>query len=169
MQEVFRETDKLGCGANSVFFNAPKMIGALSALAKVLKKGHSSSSGESRWTAVASTTHQRSSYQHISHTSDSHSSSLQQHWKNWTRFWEGVRSTKCLWDSTQMRSKQATQMASEWDMRSAQRYDGKRRGKSDLLRELHGQRTGWKRKTLGPQQQHHKKKCTQEENGTSTR
>ena len=31
LQEVFTKTDKLDCGANCVFFGAPKMLGALRA------------------------------------------------------------------------------------------------------------------------------------------
>ena len=56
LQEVFRETDKLDCGANRVFFNAPKMLGALRAPAIVLKndvaKTAKAVGGESRWIEV---------------------------------------------------------------------------------------------------------------------
>ena len=38
LRAVFRETDKLDCGANCFYFNTPKMLAALRAPAIVLKK-----------------------------------------------------------------------------------------------------------------------------------
>ena len=56
LRKVFRETDKRDCGANYVFSNAPKMMGALRALAVVLKKDvaqiATAVGGESRWMGI---------------------------------------------------------------------------------------------------------------------
>ena len=48
LQEVFRDTDKLGCGANYVFFFVPKMLGALRAPATTAN----AVSGESKWVDI---------------------------------------------------------------------------------------------------------------------
>ena len=78
---------------NYVLFNAPQIMGALRAPAIVLKKDAATPvkavGGESRWIAVEEVVinnTQRSSYPHIFHTSDFHSSRSQKYWKSWTRF-----------------------------------------------------------------------------------
>ena len=49
LQEFYHKTGKLDCGANDVFFNAPKMLGALRARAFFLKPKHGKINERNRW------------------------------------------------------------------------------------------------------------------------
>ena len=72
---------------------------------KDVAKKQKTAGGEPRRMPIEVTTNstQRSSYQHIFHTSDFHSNCAQRPWSK-TRFGERFRSTKCTWDSTRMQS-----------------------------------------------------------------
>ena len=148
---------KPDCRANDVFFNAPKMPGALRARAVVLKPKRGKNNESNRWRIQIDSHrghHQQYTNDHRISTSSTQATFAQAFHSNTRRVRHDVgevsKARSVDGNGREFEAGRPLRRLQNGICGPAQRYDGRRRGKSDLLRELHGQARAGSAKFMDP-------------------